>query len=367
MLISKNGDFIRKIDLADYQKALTDFQKLVSDQEGQNQHFERYLSSASELYRLLIKPLGIPPGSRIIVSPDGDFLPYGALSKSATTPQYLIRDYAFSYAYSARSLAKKVKRSDPLFSSHTFLGFAPENFSPKLAQASLPGSEEALHIIDKHFSFSKLLTGSEATRQSFLEKAPDYRIVQVLTHAKAGNSDIAPTLYFADSTIKLSELSAIQNAQTELMVLSACETGIGKVQNGEGVFSLARGFAGLGIPSAVTTLWSLENRSVYELTQSFYDGVDDGNDLDIAIQKAQLKWLDSGSKGKQLPYYWAGILVVGNTEPINTGSSMTLVYIFTGMLLALIVIYIISRRIKSAKLHRKPTSMQLHASSNAKF
>lgn len=207
---------------------------------------------------------------------------------------------------------------------------APGKFAPKLVQASLPGSELALETINKHFFFSKIVTGTDASRKAFLTELSGHRIIQLLTHASADSSEVEPTLYFADSTLKLSELPISGLSKTQLLVLSACRTGVGKNQKGEGVFSLARGFAGIGIPSTLTTLWSVENKAIYELTALFYDQLDKGVPLDIALQQAQIEWLATASKSDQLPYSWAGMVLVGNTEPVETGMSGTLIYFIGG-------------------------------------
>jgi len=272
-------------------------------------------------------------------------LPFESLSFSASKPEFLVRKYAFSYTYSAGFLAKTSRHKSILPTTKTFLGMAPVKFSPKLNQASLRGSEISLETISQHFYFPKRLTEGNASRRAFLTELSDYKIIQLLTHASADSSDKEPTLYFADSTIKLSELPASGLSKTQLMVLSACRTGVGKDQKGEGVFSLARGFAGIGIPSTLTTLWSVENKAIYELTELFYKQFDKGVPLDIALQQAQIEWLNTASKGDQLPYSWAGMVLVGNTEPVETGFTGSVIYVFCILVVAVLLIFFLRRRL----------------------
>jgi CHAT domain-containing protein len=339
---------LKKIVNADYQKAVSDYQKLLGSREIQNKQFDRYLEVSNRLYKLLIEPFGIK-SDRVIVSPDGNFLPFESLSFSASRPEFLVNKYAFSYTYSASFLAKMSRTENDILDTHTFLGMAPVRFSPKLKQASLPGSEIALGAINKHFFFSKNLTGAQASRTVFLNELSSHRIIQLLTHASADSSDSEPTLYFADSTLKLSELSGSGLSKTQLLVLSACRTGVGKNQKGEGVFSLARGFAGIGIPSTLTTLWSVENKSIYELTALFYDQLDKGLSLDIALQQAQIQWLKKAAKSDQLPYSWAGMVLVGNTEPVETGISKHIIYWTLAGIMVLIG-FLVLRRAGNKKL-----------------
>ncbi|WP_254561559.1 CHAT domain-containing protein [Dyadobacter diqingensis] len=320
------GDIkLKKIDIGDYKRFTAQFQRLLSDKEMQNKRFGSYLGVAYRLYGLVLKPFNVK-SNRVIISPDGNFMPFQSFSFSSDRPDFLIRKYAFSYTYSASFLVKSVRKGNDFLSSKIFLGMAPVKFSPRLNQVALPGSDISLEAISDHFYFPKTLTQSSASRKAFLQELPDYRIIQLLTHASADSSEVEPTLYFADSTLKLSELPTSGLSKTQLLVLSACRTGVGKNQKGEGVFSLARGFAGIGIPSTLTTLWSVENKAIYELTALFYDQLDKGVPLDIALQQAQIEWLATASKSDQLPYSWAGMVLVGNTEPVETGISKGGIY-----------------------------------------
>ncbi len=85
-----------------------------------------------------------------------------------------------------------------------------------------------------------------------------------------------PVIYFADSALYLSELVGENKAATQLIVLSACETATGKEYKGEGVFSFNRGFAALGIPAAISSLWSVDNKSTYRITELFYKWLSQG-------------------------------------------------------------------------------------------
>ncbi len=125
-----------------------------------------------------------------------------------------------------------------------------------------------------------------------------------------------PRLYFADSVLNVSDLRE-SLLQTELVVLAACKTGVGANERGEGVFSLARGFAALGVPSVVTTLWNVENRATYAITSDFYRYLADGLPKDEALQQAKLNWLGTADGASQLPNYWAGLIIVGDTQPLR--------------------------------------------------
>ncbi|WP_185731278.1 CHAT domain-containing protein [Larkinella rosea] len=301
-----------------YQKAVQEFVPLCTTSQ-QNRHFGRYLSVSNVIYNQLLKPLSLST-ERVIVSPDYHFIPFETLSRTASQPDFLINYHAFSYGYSATVLLKETAASTS--GSSAFLGMAPVHFNPQLQQASLLGSGLVVTKIGKLFSNPTVLTDRAATRRAFQNMAPDHRIVQLFTHAEADSVGREPRLYFADSTLQLSDLNADSPYQTQLIVLSACKTSLGVNQQGEGVFSLARGFATLGIPSVLTTLWSVEDQATYGLTERFYKHLSKGIALDLALRQAKLDWLKTASRADQLPYRWAGMILVGNADPISSPTRM---------------------------------------------
>jgi CHAT domain-containing protein/tetratricopeptide (TPR) repeat protein len=302
-----------------YNQSLRQFSKLLSDPVSmeKREDVNRFLRLSHDLYRQLLAPLNLPKG-RVVVSPDGFFVPFDALSRSTSQPDYAVADYAFSYVYSVGLLLKSNSLPGvvPSLNPVDFLGVAPVEFAPSLKQVVLPGSDAALEPIAGRFNTMTMLTHGDATRAAFLKNAANARIIHLFTHATADSSNREPSLYFADSALQLSDLSdqALPNAQ--MIVLAACKTGIGAEQRGEGVFSLARGFAALGVPSVLTTLWSVQNEATYELTDLFYQYLDQGLPKDIALQRAKTDWLKNAEGAGALPNYWAGLIIVGDPNPL---------------------------------------------------
>ena len=157
------------------------------------------------------------------------------------------------------------------------------------------------------------MIASEATRNHFMQRFQDYKIIQLYTHASDTSYYGEPVIYFSDSALYLSELIPESKIASQLIVLSACETGNGKLFKGEGVFSFNRGFASVGIPSSVINLWSVDDESTYKLTELFYKYVHNGLPLDLALQKAKMEFISTSSKLKSLPFYWAAAVLVGKS------------------------------------------------------
>ena len=83
------------------------------------------------------------------------------------------------------------------------------------------------------------------------------------------------------------------------------------------MFSLARGFAAAGIPTSVTTLWEIDSRATYSLTENFYQQVVQGIPMDEALRQAKLMMLQGDDRMQALPYFWGGSIVLGNVQPLT--------------------------------------------------
>ncbi|OYU64641.1 MAG: hypothetical protein CFE22_17665, partial [Cytophagaceae bacterium BCCC1] len=259
---------------------------------------------------------------------------------SANNAHYLLNDYAISYTYSGQFLLKKQKETK-FWPNQTFVGFAPVNFKNQLN--SLKSSDMSLGNVAQNYWFSDTFTGNVATKNNFLQVAKNHKIVQIFTHAFADSVDNEPKIYFADQALKISELNAEDQFNTQLLVLSACKTGVGKLAKGEGVLSLARGFSMLGIPATITSLWSVEDKSTYQLTELFYKYLIDGQSKDESLKNAKLEFLKLHPNSS--PSDWAGMVLVGESSKMTNNNYQFL--IFGGLSLAVVfggILYFDRRR-----------------------
>ena len=166
------------------------------------------------------------------------------------------------------------------------------------------------------------LLDREASREAFLNNAPYYRVLHLATHACADETESARSrIFFADDYLYAHELYTL-DLHADMAVLSACETGVGEFRKGEGVISLARGFAYAGIPSTVMSLWSVNDRATSDLMQLFYRNLKAGMPKDRALQSAKLEFLSTREdKASLLPAYWAAFVHFGDVDPLPIGGS----------------------------------------------
>ena len=149
-----------------------------------------------------------------------------------------------------------------------------------------------------------------------------------------------------DSVIHLSELQMLQQPATNLVVLSACQTSVGKNAMGEGIFSLARGFALTGVPSVAATLWKAEEQSIYAIANKFHENLSKGMPKDEALQNAKLYFIQTSANDKRFPYYWANMILVGDGQPIILSQNHHIGWWVTGLIILITITIIIwqSRR-----------------------
>ncbi len=190
---------------------------------------------------------------------------------------------------------------------------------------------------------------NRASKNNFLREFYKHKIIQLYTHASDSGSTGEPTIYFSDSLLLLSDLLPEGKPATSLIVLSACETATGKLYNGEGVFSFNRQFAALGIPSSVSNLWQIDNKSTYKITELFYKYVSKGLPLDIALQNAKKEFIKSSDN--KLPYFWAAPILVGQSNAIPLQKAFPWKWLTAPVILLILGFW-------RWRIRRKPSSTQ---------
>jgi len=147
-----------------------------------------------------------------------------------------------------------------------------------------------------------------------------------------------------DGILYTSELFSM-SLQSKMAVLSACQTGDGKLNKGEGILSLARGFFYSGVPSVVMTLWSVNDAQSAAIMSSFYTYLKKGYSKDKALRQAKLDLLDQGNPLTSHPRYWAGYVSIGEQSPIAK-NRRTIVMVICIVLLAGAISFILVHRRK---------------------
>lgn len=320
----------------DFRKKLANYYTLLRTRPdvypNQATVFQQHTRTAHEIYRLLIAPIEEWLGPELIIVPDGplSYLPFGTLlRRTPAAPHlfarhdYLIRHHAINYAYSA-SLLQLMSAQTPRHQRNELLLVAPtfEDNSHGLRELS-HNLLEAQTIAG--IARSRLLLAAEASKQSFLTQAPSYRLLHCATHGTA-DSRAPDDSYLAfteqdgqrhqwGSLLYLPEIYSL-NLAAELVVLSACQTGIGQHFEGEGLISLARAFAFAGAKAVVASLWSIDDKRTHDIMAGWYQQMSEGQAKHRALQTSKLAYLQDSDHIHAHPYYWGAILCIGDPSPI---------------------------------------------------
>lgn len=323
-------DFPLERWIANLREAISAFP--VSGTESANIYLEVFTSFSHQLYQKIFEPLtGLALPSKLIIVPDGalSYLPFELLLSQAPEDlnqfksyPYLIKNYQLSYAFSATFLHQIIadERHAPV---KPFLGVAP-TFAPDGPFAPLEFNQKEVDRI------GALLRGASIHRQAtvaeFKAMAADYNILHLATHGVLNDKAdafsyiaLTPDSSLQDQGVLFTRDLYDMRLNAAMVVLSACETGLGKYQKGEGIISLARGFAYAGAKSTLTTLWSIDDETTTELMYQFYLNLKENLPKDEALHQAKIQFLEEQANIKAHPFYWAPFILIGDTAPIAGG------------------------------------------------
>ncbi|MDB4285832.1 CHAT domain-containing protein [bacterium] len=305
---------------------------------------EEFIAQSKALYDLLIKPLFLSDTKELVIFPDGAlaYLPFEALlsslSSSISDAPYLIKNVSIRYGYSA-TIASSQRSRIPRKSKKEIAAFAPfAGASSNINYAPLAFSNDELGQIS-HTISGCFFKNDEATKRSFLTLKDKYAVIHLSTHAFSSAEESHPKIVFSDTVLFLSELYALE-IPADLVVLSACQTNIGKLSPGEGVMSLGRGFTYAGAQSLVSSLWNVNAASTSNILAGFYTNLQEGMEKHEALHQAKLSYLEDETIPyyERSPYYWAGLVYYGDRAQIVLHEKMeTWQYGVIGILLLLLV------------------------------
>jgi CHAT domain-containing protein/tetratricopeptide (TPR) repeat protein len=329
------------------------------------QNYEQYTTAAYRLYQTLLQPVEASLfAEKLIIIPDGslNYVPFEALLtesigensgiKDYSVLPFLIKKHAVSYAYSATLLLETLRRQKEEV-SRDYLACAPVfpdgipaktrgaelvtahralDSTRSLGGNSLPASREEVLGIQELFnkragiferwfgSKTAVYLEKDATEEKLKSAGADnYRYVHFSTHGFVNESEpklsgliLTPqddTGVTEDGILYLGEVYNF-SLNADLVVLSACETGLGKIARGEGLIGLTRGFLYAGAQNLLVSLWQVNDASTANLMMDFYNSMLDGKSKSTALREAKLALMESDSKYAR-PYYWAPFVLIG--------------------------------------------------------
>jgi CHAT domain-containing protein/tetratricopeptide (TPR) repeat protein len=355
----------------------------------------------------------------IFLSPDGalNLIPFAALVDE--NGKYLVENYSLTYLTSGRDLLRLQARAksygapmvlaNPLYDmpatqhakqpatqndeSRHVLDFTVQNYKP------LPGTAEEAAVLGKLLPDVRVLMQGDATENA-LKQVHGPRILHIATHGfflsnqprdlpeSSALRRVIDDMALSPGPLPQSEgwegpllrsgliLAGVRQQQsgtgedgvltaletvgldlwgTELVVLSACETGVGDVQNGEGVYGLRRALVLAGSQTQVMSLWKVSDAGTRDLMSAYYTRLQAGEErtealrqVQLAMQRGELKPTQDAAN-YQHPYYWAAFILSGDWRSMDiaepTSRRTTILFVVIGVIIVLFALLLRLRRV----------------------
>ena len=322
-------------------------------------------TAGQNLEKLIFEPVQklLGPTTKVLLSPDGvlNLVPFDALVDDKHN--YLVETFEFSYLTSGRDLLRLQTRIEsthpPLVVANPdyAVGKGPQllgkQFAPLLP---LPGTRMEAKVLKTIFPEAAVLLDTQATKAALTEAnrpeflhigthglfLPDVKpepvtateTTRLITRSndlidvekiRAENPLLRSYLFFAganqsggnpenDGILTALEASGLNLWGTKLVVLSACETGLGDVRNGDGVYGLRRALVLAGSESQMVSLWPVSDASTRELMTRYYQLLKAGVGRSAAMRQIRLEFLKNPKR--QHPFYWASFILSGDWKPL---------------------------------------------------
>lgn len=356
--------------MAAYRALLSDKASVLTMQSSQAQ-IER---SGRELYAALLGPVAsaIPAGSTLVIIPDGilDYLPFETLvtgtklvASGATEPVYLLEKFGIVYGPSASALAEvkalnaqpskwgkallafgdpiaepiavtqktqlDAVRSaggelesdpEPVASPSAFDAYAERGFSV----SRLPFTRQEVLGISSLFpaSLRRTYLGQQATEEAMkMEALGQYRYIHFASHGFIDEKmpELSGILFSSDPAFRgdgVLEAGQIMRLRldADMVTLSACSTGLGKLVDGEGMLGLTRAFFYAGARNVTVSLWNVNDAATATLMKSFYMHLKRGLPKSEALREAKLEFLTGSDAERRHPYFWGAFILSGNGD-----------------------------------------------------
>ena len=313
---------------------------------------DQYAVAANKVYDDLFKDVAsFLSGDRVLIVPDGKtaLLPFEALMESTSFDpgKFLLQQYQVHYAYSLAVLNQQYRTES---SGRKIYTFAPLF---KNGQRGLAALKDSHSLLDQHHlkSYEKVV-GPKATVDQLDQIINNAYIINLITHAVSEGGSV-PRIEFSDRSLYLPELYA-RHIPANLVLLGACQTGIGTLSEGEGVMSLASGFAYAGVASLIGSLWNVREEAGREVLTDFYTNILEGQNKSEALWNAKRNYLMNADKVHANPYFWAAFVYVGADGPLEVE---TVSYWWMWAIIGIVVIlfsWVIARSIVWKSRNREP-------------
>ncbi len=323
-------------------------------------NFIQYQESALKLYQVLLAPfLDHQVYKSLTIVPDGDLttIPFDSFVTSmiGTKNQavsyekltYLIKEYEITYEFSLSIAAYEQEQKVDQVAKEDIqvTAFGIKNFDHLPGNKSLPplgGAEREVRYVQDKFPRAQIFLNAEATESQFKQQAPQADLLHIATHGLADmKNPFASSFIFypddqEDGIFNLYELYDMP-LKAKILLLSSCESGVGKHYAGEGNFSLARSFVYAGTQSVVMSLWQVNDIITEAMIRGVYDLLAREKTISTALRETKLSLINQ--KAYAHPQCWAGMVPLGNAS-IEKAKPIYVTWIMAGIGLLILIAFL---------------------------
>ncbi len=372
-IFSQSGIQLEQFEIAPIEDVLENLLEALHDKEVVHtlplKGYKQFTKNAWALYHHILAPplasIQNDPITNLVVIPDGKltFIPFEALLTEEVTERlyfqnlpYLLNQYVINYAYGMEFFWKDLStpRSP---NAKTYSGWTVpyEYYQIRVAfdeqvlkkfdsntKETLARSKQEISLVNSVMN-GEVFSGPKASEVEFLDKVNNYSINHLSLNCFVfANKPIDSKLLFFNATNNDDFLNMYEvygsPIESELLVLGATTPIEEELEKVDGYLNLSRAFSYAGCPSLVTSLWRAEEVAP-EMMKNFFDELQDGKAVNISLHQAKQQFLQQNNPDKAHPYYWAGLIAVGNPSAVvkrGIGVSALLTFI-AGVLVLLIV------------------------------
>ena len=313
-------------------------------------NYQDFCTASYHLYSTLLQPAidYLPASIRSLkIIPDDrlNYIPFDLLLEekvpaneayfSTNHLEYVLERYRISYDYSLIWMLKNQNNKQNY--EENFIAYAPSFKSAGEAIVSRSCQANELYQLEcgevevkaiNDLLHGELRLNESAAKSIFEQEAARYRIIHMATHACADEvNPLFNKIFLDDDYLSNADLYNT-SLNAELVVLSACNTGSGKLVKGEGVLSLARGFVQSGCASSVVSRWSVDDCATAQIMTYFYEGLQDGKEKHEALRQAKLRFLSEADQLHSHPYYWSAFVAYGEMDAMDLNSQKNWWWLF---------------------------------------
>ena len=308
---------------------LNNFEEIISQKK---QAFSDYSETARQLFSILLEPVfeKIKDRKKLIIIPDEILclIPFESLICSDISTDdfkdldYLLHYFDISYHFSAAlwqhdlKAPKTVKKELLAYAGH----YENDNVFRPLSSAA-----EEIDFLSKIFKGSYLKEGD--FEKHYLENAGNYNVIHMAAHGVVNKEHPilngillkdSPNEQF-DNFLQAYEIRNIA-LSADLVVLSACKSGLAKILSGEGPHSLARSFYRAGASSVLVSLWQVNDKISADIMKRFYKELKSGKSKSESLRNAKLDFIKNTEGIKAHPAFWSAFVMIGKDGPVQLES-----------------------------------------------